>query len=92
MWTLDENCDRDLIGLDNGFVILPPHPDTEEVDDSSTRMLEETMCDAVHPGEIASMIDILFSNSKEEHDVNPKCDKNESVAAYFSLFCLLSDV
>ncbi|GBM38329.1 hypothetical protein AVEN_158356-1 [Araneus ventricosus] len=39
----------DLDGIDNELFILPPCPDalrdTEDTDDSSTRKIEETMCD-----------------------------------------------
>ncbi|GBN94103.1 hypothetical protein AVEN_182666-1 [Araneus ventricosus] len=46
LWTLD---DSDLDDIDNELVILPPDidalSDTEDIDDSSTWKMEETMCD-----------------------------------------------
>ncbi|GBL83419.1 hypothetical protein AVEN_110717-1 [Araneus ventricosus] len=46
LWTLD---DSDLDDIDNELVILPPDTDalrdTEDINDSSTRKVEETMCD-----------------------------------------------
>lgn len=42
------------------------------------------MCDDVLPKEVAGMIKILFFNSNEEHNVNPKYETCEPAAAYFT--------
>lgn len=57
---------------------------TEEIDDSPTRKIEEKICDGVLRKIFAGIIEILVFNSTEEHDVNPKREKCESAAAYFT--------
>ncbi|GBN16222.1 hypothetical protein AVEN_212579-1 [Araneus ventricosus] len=52
-WTAESHAlkEKDLFAddIDNGLVILPLDPDelidTEDIDDSSTRKIKETVCD-----------------------------------------------
>ncbi|GBM68240.1 hypothetical protein AVEN_268721-1 [Araneus ventricosus] len=59
LWALD---DSDLDDIDNQLVILPPDTDalsdTEDIDDSSTRKIEETICDEqyIYVATIDSMV------------------------------------
>lgn len=78
LWTLD---DSDFEDNDNELVIVPPDPDlmsdTEEIDDSSVRKVEEIMCDEVGSTEVAGTIEILVPNRNENISVNPKWEKCE---------------
>ena len=49
--------------------------DTEEIDHSSVRKVEEIMCDEVGSTEVAGMIEILVPNRNENISVNPKREK-----------------
>lgn len=80
LWTLD---DSDFEDADNELVILPPEPDalsdTEEIDDSSLRKVEEIITDEIRPTEVAGTIEILVSNKNKEHSLNPKWEKCEPI-------------
>lgn len=56
-----------VINIENVLVILSPGPealsDNEEINDSSSRKIGETMSDEVCPKEVAAMIGNLLSNS-----------------------------
>lgn len=78
LWTLD---DSDFEAADNELVISPPEPDslsdTEEIDGSSLRKVEEVVSDEIRPIEVAGIIEILVSNRNKERSLNPKWEKCE---------------